>query len=1190
MLLRSVVVCLLVLGVAPVTARAQDPVYDASGGQYGRGFFAPLPFERIDTVTGNVFLSFTDLSLPGNAGLGLSVVRTYNSREGRWRMGLGGVPLRVVFNGSLDDVDFITADGAKHNAEGTGATTLTQGFWVFTKATRKLEMPNGLVLTYGHEPSSAGAYLTEIRDPFDNVITLAWQTGQGQLLSVTQPLGAGQTRVVSFANWADDMATSMTFDGRTWTYNWQTITGTPSVQALTWVAPPGGTRWTFSYLNDAQNAVKMQSLTTPNGGTVTYTWGAQTFPTTPSQRIVIQTRVTGGRAPSGSWTFNWQDSGRLLQIIGPTNLVEYRTYVINDIPVKTERKVLSSGGTITFETESLTYETLPHPVNPVPGVKTVTLVRDGETYSTTYTYSTDTTHWSNYGQPTQIVESGTMRSGLGALTRTTDITYTHSFSKYIRGKVASVTTTVDGQASTRSFVYNGTTGFMTSSTELGVTTTYAPTGQGNTHSVTDALGRSTIFGYSWGGVSSVASPSSTVATTRTINVDGTVASETSTGSATTTYGYDGAGRVTSVTSSAPGRVPVTTSYAIASYQWTATTVTRGTVWVTTTIDGFGRATHTQDSSGAQSRTIYNAVGQTTYQSHAYGTGVTEVGDTYSYDALGRRTNVARPDGSYVSWFYNPTSIGVQESTGPGTYRGTTQHYHWFKPGDGRMWRLVDAALGDWRYEYNGRGQLTGAWKHNDSTVPGRTWTYHANGLPWTLTQPESGTTSWQYDAAGNVTQEQNALRTLTYGYNGDYQVALVDAPGTADDVTTTYDAAGRVATIANATVQTALTYDTASRVTQRTDVIAGHSFVQTFAYDGYDNLIRVDYPLSGRKVHYDYDAQQRLTAVRTQIASGPMTVLASSFVYRGDGSLASYVFGNGQTASVTPDVRKRPATWVNGPLNVTYTYDHVSNVKTITDNRGAGYSSQYTYDLLDRISTVTGFGATSYDYTPGGDRTREGTVNFNYDTGTRRLTSLSGGASGSFTYDAVGSLLSDPSGATYTYTGLNMQASSTLGGQTTHYKYGGGGMRAVRIEPNGTQHLYLYGPGSGPIAEYTVVGGTPQIAREYVYLGSQLLASFAPSPVAPPPLSVSITAPSNNHKVTRGQTVSLTASASVGPGLTITRVEYYNGGLLVGQATGGTYAVTMATDLLPATNVVVARVVASNGQAVASAPITITVQ
>ena len=172
-------------------ASAQDSVYDQSGGQYGRGFFAPLPFERIDTVTGNVFLSFTDLSLPGDGATSLSVLRTYNSRDGKWRIGIGGAPLRFVFNlpnGSLDDIDFITADGAKHNAESSSnsSTSLTQGFWQFTKATRTLEMPNGMVYTYGHLVANDGWYLTEIRDAFDNTITLTWTSGTGQLTQIAQ--------------------------------------------------------------------------------------------------------------------------------------------------------------------------------------------------------------------------------------------------------------------------------------------------------------------------------------------------------------------------------------------------------------------------------------------------------------------------------------------------------------------------------------------------------------------------------------------------------------------------------------------------------------------------------------------------------------------------------------------------------------------------------------------------------------------------------------------------------------------------------------------------------------------------------------------------------------------------------------------------------------------------------------------
>jgi hypothetical protein len=129
-------VCLLIVLalLAPVMAFADDP-YDQSGAPYGRGFFAPLPWERIDTVTGNLFLSFTDLTLPGNAGMNLSIVCSYNSRDGRWRFGIAGAPLSCLYT-SIDDVTFITADGGRHQAAGAGGQTMTQEFWRFTKSTR----------------------------------------------------------------------------------------------------------------------------------------------------------------------------------------------------------------------------------------------------------------------------------------------------------------------------------------------------------------------------------------------------------------------------------------------------------------------------------------------------------------------------------------------------------------------------------------------------------------------------------------------------------------------------------------------------------------------------------------------------------------------------------------------------------------------------------------------------------------------------------------------------------------------------------------------------------------------------------------------------------------------------------------------------------------------------------------------
>ena len=41
-----------------------DPIFDAKGFQ--RDYFSALPFEHIDTATGGLTLTFTDLVRPGN--------------------------------------------------------------------------------------------------------------------------------------------------------------------------------------------------------------------------------------------------------------------------------------------------------------------------------------------------------------------------------------------------------------------------------------------------------------------------------------------------------------------------------------------------------------------------------------------------------------------------------------------------------------------------------------------------------------------------------------------------------------------------------------------------------------------------------------------------------------------------------------------------------------------------------------------------------------------------------------------------------------------------------------------------------------------------------------------------------------------------------------------------------------------
>ena len=85
------------VAITPTSTRAQEhPVFDGKGAQRGHQYFGQLPEENIDTLNGNLHLTFTDLALPGNAGLDLRITRSYNSKGRAWTFGLEGLPMKVL--------------------------------------------------------------------------------------------------------------------------------------------------------------------------------------------------------------------------------------------------------------------------------------------------------------------------------------------------------------------------------------------------------------------------------------------------------------------------------------------------------------------------------------------------------------------------------------------------------------------------------------------------------------------------------------------------------------------------------------------------------------------------------------------------------------------------------------------------------------------------------------------------------------------------------------------------------------------------------------------------------------------------------------------------------------------------------------------------------------------------------------
>jgi YD repeat-containing protein len=151
---------------------------------------------------------------------------------------------------------------------------------------------------------------------------------------------------------------------------------------------------------------------------------------------------------------------------------------------------------------------------------------------------------------------------------------------------------------------------------------------------------------------------------------------------------------------------------------------------------------------------------------------------------------------------------------------------------------------------------------NQPGVTPRRWTYNTKNQLTSESQPENGTTTYGRDAVGNTIQRTDAKgQTTTYTYDSNNTLTQLNAPGTLSDTQIAYDASDNRTSVVNGVVATSYGYDSANRMTGRTDVIGGRSFATTLAYDGNDNIASVHYP-SGRVVAYTYDTENRVTSWR----------------------------------------------------------------------------------------------------------------------------------------------------------------------------------------------------------------------------------------------------------------------------------------------------------------------------------------
>jgi RHS repeat-associated protein len=277
----------------------------------------------------------------------------------------------------------------------------------------------------------------------------------------------------------------------------------------------------------------------------------------------------------------------------------------------------------------------------------------------------------------------------------------------------------------------------------------------------------------------------------------------------------------------------------------------------------------------------------------------------------------------------------------------------------------------------------------------------------------TGTTTWAYNAADQVTSLAQPAGTITYEYDDNARLWKMHQPGS---LTTTYayDFAWRLKTITNGFGElTSFDYDPASRVIKKS---FANGTYETYSYDSRSRVEWIKLFNSSNQLlsqhQYTYDPSSN---VLTRTDNGVTT----TFGYDDIGQLISES-RPGYSASYTYDKNGNRLTRTLNGVTEVYTYDAADKLLNVKVN-GIVVKS-FSYDLAGRTTGIADSGGTttlSYDYE---DRlvsiSRPGmtTNTFAYNGFGARVSKTDSGGSNTYlraSSGLIGSIVAD-SGATYT--------------------------------------------------------------------------------------------------------------------------------------------------------------------------------
>ncbi|HJQ68548.1 MAG TPA: RHS repeat-associated core domain-containing protein [Blastocatellia bacterium] len=600
-----------------------------------------------------------------------------------------------------------------------------------------------------------------------------------------------------------------------------------------------------------------------------------------------------------------------------------------------------------------------------------------------------------------------------------------------------------------------------------------------------------------------------------------------------TYGYDAAMRFNNETE--PTGATVYTVFNDDNLTSTTTTTyndagTQKVITTTKTYDGWGRVIQEVDANNGQVNISFDAMGFVSSRTNPFTAGG-QPGPvkSYTYDALGRTTEVTLPDGQKVANAYNGNMVTMTDQVNRKVKRQTD--------GLGRLVTVneqdVTGALAQsTNYSYDLLNNLTQV----DQGGQLRKFKYDAlsrllfERIPEQQATIADGPNTWTskftYTSFNAVATRQDARGVITtYTYDTLNRLAqksynTVSPIPTAPAVTYTYDSYG--ASTSNGDLMRIqvgtdyeewYTFDSLKRLTEVTRRLGSAFYTTGHQYNDIDQLTRLTYP-SNRAVTIGHDSRGRVDGL-TEV--GTSTNYLSSISYNEAGQATGLTLGNGVVEVYGYDANRMQMTIqkagtiapYTNRLDLTYSYQaaagqmgagstagNASQLMNITGTiNGTAESASYTYDLQGRLvtSSQTTNGASAqrrfgydrwgnrtgaWDATSGGNQIQSVTIDQTGSVDNNRVKAVSGQV---YAYDAAGNLLND--GAhTYTYDSENRLVS--VDGTAGQYSYDHQNRRWKKEAAGTTVHYVWEGPQA--IAEHN--SSTGAVLTDYIYLGSRMVA------------------------------------------------------------------------------------------------------